>query len=70
MLAMVNNLQSAFETRINQLVWMSDSTKSKARDKLHAFTKKIGFPDKWRDYSRVTIDKGKYFENRISCPEE
>lgn len=69
MLEMVNNLQTAFEKHINQLTWMSEATKSKARDKLHAFIKKIGYPDKWRDYSQVTIDKQKYFENRISCLE-
>jgi putative endopeptidase len=67
MLTMVNNLQTAFEKHINQLDWMSESTKSKARDKLQAFIKKIGFPDTWRDYSGVSIDKQKYFENRISC---
>ena len=67
MLELVNNLQIAFEARINKLEWMSDSTKAKARDKLHAFIKKIGYPDKWRDYSKVTIDRGKFFENRISC---
>jgi putative endopeptidase len=67
MLELVNNLQIAFEARINKLDWMSDSTKAKAKDKLHAFIKKIGYPDKWKDYSHVTIDKGKYFENRISC---
>jgi putative endopeptidase len=67
MLELVNNLQVAFETRIGQLDWMSDSTKAKAKDKLHAFIKKIGYPDKWRDYSKVTIDKNKFFENRISC---
>jgi putative endopeptidase len=67
MLELVNNLQIAFETRINNLSWMSDSTKAKAKDKLHAFTKKIGYPDKWKDYSKVTIEKDKFFENRISC---
>ncbi len=67
MLELVNNLQIAFEKRINNLSWMSDSTKAKAKDKLHAFTKKIGYPDKWRDYSKVAIEKDKFFENRISC---
>jgi putative endopeptidase len=67
MLELVNNLQIAFEARINKLEWMSDSTKVKAKDKLQAFTKKIGYPEKWRDYSKVTIDRGKFFENRISC---
>jgi putative endopeptidase len=67
MLDLVNNLQTAFDTRIGNLDWMSDSTKVKAKDKLHAFLKKIGYPEKWRDYSKVSIDRNKYFENRISC---
>ncbi|MES1222065.1 MAG: M13 family metallopeptidase, partial [Bacteroidota bacterium] len=66
MLDLVNNLQKAFEARINKLDWMSDSTKVKAKDKLHAFIKKIGYPDKWRDYSKVNIEKGKFFENRMA----
>jgi putative endopeptidase len=65
-LALVNNLQKAFEIRINHLDWMSDSTKKKAVEKLYAITKKIGYPDKWRDYSKVTIDRAKYFENILS----
>lgn len=67
MLDMVNNLETAFEARIGKLDWMSDSTKAIAKDKLHAFIKKIGYPDKWRDYSKVEVDKGKYFENRVSA---
>ena len=67
MLELVNNLQKAFEARINKLDWMSDSTKTKAKEKLYTFIKKIGYPDKWRDYSKVTIDKHKYFENLLSC---
>src|SRR5579871_3990053 len=67
MLELVNNLQTAFDTRIGKLDWMSDSTKTKAKAKLHAFLKKIGYPDKWKDYSKVTIDRNKYFENRVSC---
>jgi putative endopeptidase len=67
MLELVNNLQIAFQTRINRLEWMSDSTKARAKDKLQSFTKKIGYPDKWRDYSKVNIDRDRFFENRISC---
>ncbi len=66
---LVNNLQTAFEMRINKLDWMSDSTKAKAKGKLHTLIKKIGYPDKWRDYSTVSIVKNKYFENFISCLE-
>jgi putative endopeptidase len=65
-LALVNNLQTSFENRINHLDWMSDSTKQKAKEKLYAITKKIGYPDKWRDYSKVQIDRTKYFENLLS----
>jgi putative endopeptidase len=64
---LVNNLSIAFEARINKVDWMSDSTKTKAKEKLHAFLKKIGYPDKWRDYSKVNIDRNKYFENLEAC---
>lgn len=67
MLEMVNNLQKAFSNRVDQLNWMSDSTKQKAKEKLFAITKKIGYPDKWRDYSHVTVVRNKYFENVISA---
>ena len=66
MLELVNNLQKSFENRINNLDWMSDSTKVKAKEKLYAITKKIGYPDKWRDYDKVSIDRSKYFENVLS----
>ncbi len=67
MLELVNNLQKAFAARIDNLDWMSDSTKQKAKEKLFAITKKIGYPDKWRDYSNVTIVRDKYFENVVSA---
>jgi putative endopeptidase len=66
-LELVNNLQKALSVRIDKLDWMSDSTKQKAKEKLFAMTKKIGYPDKWRDYSNVTILKGKYFQNVVSA---
>jgi len=65
-LALVNNLQKAFENRINHLDWMSDSTKQKAIEKLYAIHKKIGYPDKWRDYDKVQINRTTYFENVLS----
>ena len=65
-LDLVNNLQKAFESRINQLDWMSDSTKVKAREKLYTITKKIGYPDVWRQYGNVKIEKDKYFENVVA----
>src|SRR5690606_8234189 len=69
-LDLVNNLQKAFETRINQLDWMSDSTKTRAKEKLYSITKKIGYPDVWRTYDEVTIDRGKYFENVVTLMED
>ncbi len=67
MMVLVGNLKKAFETRINKLDWMSDSTKAKAREKLAAFSEKIGYPDKWRDYSNVEVNRDTYFENRLSA---
>ncbi|MBC3787208.1 M13 family metallopeptidase [Spirosoma utsteinense] len=64
---LVDNLKKAFEARINKLDWMSDSTKTKAKEKLYAFNQKIGYPDKWRDYSDVTVKRNAYFENRLSA---
>ena len=65
-LTLVNNLQKAFENRINHLDWMSDSTKQKAKEKLYAIIKNIGYPDKWRDYSKVQIKRTQYFENILA----
>lgn len=63
---LVNNLQVAFEARIKKLDWMSDSTKQKATDKLHAFLKKIGYPEKWKNYDDVTISRDHFYENNQS----
>jgi putative endopeptidase len=67
MLVLVNNLQKAYAIRIDKLEWMSNNTKQKAKEKLFAITKKIGYPDKWKDYSNVNIVKGSYFENVVSA---
>jgi putative endopeptidase len=67
MLELVNNLQKAFEIRISKLDWMGDSTKQKAIAKLHSFTKKIAFPDKWRDYSNVTINRDDFYASIVSA---
>ncbi len=67
MVVLVDNLKKAFETRINNLDWMSDSTKTKAKEKLYAFSEKIGYPDKWRDYSNVDVKRDAWFENRLSA---
>ena len=67
MLDLVNNIQKAYATRIDKLEWMSDSTKQKAKEKLFAITKKIGYPDKWKDYSNVNVARDTYFENIVSA---
>ncbi|MDD2985671.1 M13 family metallopeptidase [Flavobacterium sp.] len=69
---MIDNLFLAYENRINNLPWMATSTKANALAKLKKFNVKIGYPDKWKDYSKVTIlgpkENGTYFDNskRIS----
>jgi putative endopeptidase len=62
-LDLVNNLQQAYKERIENLSWMSDSTKQKALMKLNAIAKKIGYPDKWKDYSSVEINKDEFIQN-------
>ena len=56
MQGLVDNLLKAYEISINDLTWMTDATKAKAQEKLSKFTTKIGYPDKWRDYSKLEID--------------
>ena len=64
MIGLVKNLQVALGERIQALEWMSDETKEKAMEKLSTFTVKIGYPDKWRDYTALEIDpKLTYYAN-------
>ena len=64
MLALVKNLQKALGIRIENLEWMSRETKDKALEKLNAMTIKIGYPDEWRDYSKLDINpKDSYYAN-------
>lgn len=68
MLQLVKNLSEALKTRIENLEWMSAETKEKALAKWKTFDPKIGYPDKWRDYSGLTIDAGKsYFDNLVAA---
>ena len=68
MLDMVKNLQTALGQHIAALDWMSDATKAKAQEKLAAFTVKIGYPDKWKDYTTLKIDPAKsYWENIVEA---
>ena len=63
MLKLVKNLQEALGERIQAQAWMNDSTKAKAMEKLAAFHVKIGYPDKWKDYSSLEIKKDSYWAN-------
>lgn len=64
MIALIEDLRKALAKHIDNLTWMSDETKSKAHEKLNSFRVKIGYPDKWRDYSGISIDpKKSYLEN-------
>jgi putative endopeptidase len=61
---LVKNLVKAYKESIKKLDWMSPETKKQALDKLSKFTVKIGYPDKWRDYSSLKISKNDYFGNQ------
>ena len=64
MLTLVHNLQKALGQRVNALTWMSEETKKRAQEKLSSFVVKIGYPDKWMDYSSLDIDESKtYYQN-------
>ena len=64
MMELVKNLQKSLSQHIAALDWMSDATKAKAQEKLSSFTVKIGYPDKWKDYTTLEIDpKKSYYEN-------
>lgn len=60
---MVENIRAAYKERIGKLSWMSDSTKQKAYEKLAKITKKVGYPDKWKDFSSLKIDDGPWVLN-------
>ena len=67
MLDLVNNLQETFKERIKKLNWMSEETKGRALAKLEAFTKKIGFPDKWKNYEGLDIKREDFLGNLVGC---
>jgi putative endopeptidase len=67
MLELVNNLQGTFADRIKALDWMSEATKQKALGKLNTFMKKIGYTDKWKDYSKLAIVGNDYVKNIMAA---
>ena len=62
---MVKNLLAAMKDDIVSLTWMSDETKRKALEKIATFYPKIGYPDKWKDYSHVNVQRGRFFEDML-----
>jgi len=68
MIKLVENLRTALSQHIDALDWMGPETKAKAQEKLAAFTVKIGYPDKWKDYSTMDIDPSKsYYDNMVAA---
>ncbi|MCF7222714.1 M13 family metallopeptidase [Marilutibacter chinensis] len=66
---LVKNLSDALKTRIENLAWMSDETKAKAMEKWASFTPKIGYPDKWRDWSSLQTSRDSYIGNVLAAME-
>ena len=64
-LDLVADLRAVLRDRIDGLEWMGDETKEAARTKLDAFAVKMGYPDKWRDFSKLALDRGSYVDNVI-----
>lgn len=65
MVTMLDNLTDALRTDISGVDWMTDATKNAALEKLRAIHRKIGYPDKWQDYSALSIDRGSYAQNAL-----
>ena len=64
---LVEAIRSAYRERIQRLDWMSDATKAKALQKLNAMTVKVGYPDKWKDYSALVVSTNSYCENMMNA---
>ena len=65
MVKLVDNLKLSMEDRINKLDWMDEKTKAQARVKLSKFNAKIGYPDKWKDYSKLVVSEDELIQNLI-----
>ncbi|MBS1655414.1 MAG: M13 family metallopeptidase, partial [Bacteroidetes bacterium] len=64
---MVDNVLAAYHERLDKLTWMSDSTKKKAHAKLNTVVRKVGYPDKWRDYSAMKVSDASFLQNVKTC---
>jgi putative endopeptidase len=64
---LVEAIRTSYRERINRLTWMSDSTKARAQQKLASVMPKVGYPDKWKDYSALVISRNSYAENMMNA---
>ena len=64
---LVESIREVYAERIKALEWMSDTTKAKALDKLSKMSKKVGYPDKWKDYSALVVGRNSYCENVMNA---
>jgi putative endopeptidase len=65
--SMVKNILAAMSETVNQLDWMSPETKKKAQEKISTFVVKVGYPDKWKNYSSVSVSRDAYFDDVVSA---
>ena len=66
-LEMIGDIESAFESNLPKLAWMDDATRARAREKKAAIQNKIGYPDEWRDYSKLAIGGDGYFADEVAA---
>ena len=64
---MIGNVEAAFDRNLDELDWMDEATKARAREKLHAIVNKVGYPDRWRTYDGVEVDRHSWFASGISA---
>ncbi|GAB4131119.1 MAG: M13 family metallopeptidase [Bacteroidia bacterium] len=64
---LVESIRTVYAERISALTWMTDSTKKKAQEKLASMSKKVGYPDKWKDYSALVVGTNSYCENMMNA---
>jgi putative endopeptidase len=68
-LEMIRDLEAAFADNLPQVAWMDDVTRQRALEKLEAITNKIGYPDRWRDYSKLRLSRSSYFKSSVAAAE-
>lgn len=66
---MIGEIESAFETNLQDLSWMDDATRGRAKEKVATLIEKVGYPDEWRDYSRLRLKRGDHFGNSLASRE-